>query len=167
MSNKSDENLREVVGRFVPACDAEAFIEDIEKGSKILEQNPAPAPDARLTDSIKADLARSLGRRKQILRAWRAAVSAAAAVIVVVSILAVQVFHTAHEPPIAIMSAKIWESRDLSADDPQLALFTEQLDQIESEFVALQLGEGAANGTFDLTEVEEELLEISNSFWKG
>lgn len=167
MSTNSHENLRQLVQKFVPASDAEAFIEDIEKGRLILEQNPAPTPDGRLTGSIKADLARALGRRKRLLRTWRAAISAAAAVILVVSMLAVQIFHAGpqHSPP--IMSARIWESTDLSADDPQLAVFTEQLDQIENELLALQLGQTAANGTFDLTEVEEEFLDINGSFWKG
>ena len=147
--------------------DAEAFIEDIEKGRSILEHNPAPVPDDRLTDSIKADLARALARRKRLLRTRRPALAAAAAVILVFSILAVHMFNTARKPSPPVMSARIWESTDLSADDPQLALFTEQLDQIESELVALRLGGTAANGTYDLTEVEEELLEINNSFWKG
>jgi len=42
MSSKSGENLSEVVGRFIPACDAEALIEDIEDGSKIRPRRPMP-----------------------------------------------------------------------------------------------------------------------------
>jgi hypothetical protein len=65
------------------------------------------------------------------------------------------------------MSAVIWESEDISADDANLATLIAETEEIEGEMLALELGENGGNGSGSLTELEMELEEINSDFWKG
>lgn len=68
----------------------------------------------------------------------------------------------------SIIPTAIWESDDIAADDADLVIFTTEIEQIEDELPALQLGEDDSNEDSAITELEMELIEINNSdFWKG
>jgi hypothetical protein len=58
----------------------------------------------------------------------------------------------------------IWESDDIAADDVDLARLIAEIDEIESEIMGLQPGEGGDEGA---GQIEMELIEIDSDFWKG
>jgi hypothetical protein len=102
--------------------------------------------------------------------AQRAAVIAAA--ILVIAAISLNVFDK-DQPEHDVYSARlipasIWESDDITIDDPGIATLTAEIEQIEEEMQTLQYGESGSNGQGSVTELEMELIEINNSdFWKG
>ncbi|MHC4532837.1 MAG: hypothetical protein ACYS6K_02695 [Planctomycetota bacterium] len=171
MNSQNDENLKELFKRFLSAKQAEAGVEDIQKGEQILRDHPAPEPDSMLIANIKAEIAMRLpAKRTKIFTktAYRAIYAAAA--ILVISAISLSLFDRNIEPTPrqygTIIPTSIWESDDIATDDADLAIFTIEIEQIEDELQTLQLGESAGNGDSSLSELEMELVAINNDFWK-
>ena len=143
--------------------------EDFKEAEKILSEYPAPAPDRELLTDIKATIAQELLREKP--KAFRQAawkVAAVAAVFFGLVALNVKLFEKPESLNTAsIIPAAIWESEDLTNDDMDLAVLTEEVEQIESELLALQLDENGSNGETVIDELEIELIDINTNFWKG
>jgi hypothetical protein len=178
MNDGNRENLKELFEKFLDAEQAESCVEDVQKAEEILREHPAPEPDDMLIANIKAEIAmrmpagrtRRTGVFKQI--AYKT-VSVAAAVIFLTAI-GLRLFDKGGVEPngpvqyASIIPTAIWESDDIAAADANLAIFTVEIEQIENELLALQLGEDDGNGDRSITELEMELIEINNSdFWKG
>jgi hypothetical protein len=66
-----------------------------------------------------------------------------------------------------LIQQAIWESEDISADQAELALLTDELEQIEGEILALRLGEDGGESSREFIELEMELTDIGGDFWKG
>jgi hypothetical protein len=66
-----------------------------------------------------------------------------------------------------MLSQQIWESVDIAEDDPDLAYFVSEVDQIKDELWTIKWGENGTNGDDSLADLEIELLEINSYFWKG
>ena len=143
--------------------------EDLKEAEKNLSEYPAPAPDQELLTDIKATIAQELLREKP--KAFRQAawkVAAVAAVFFGLVALNVKLFEKPEGLNTAsIIPAAIWESEDLTNDDMDLAVLTEEAEQIESELLALQLDENGSNGESVIDELEIELIDINTNFWKG
>ena len=127
-------------------------------------------PDAKLVAEIKVAMAESLHRQKA--RAHRRMVyklvAAAAAVLVLAGVSVKLSITTRSVPPKTIaMSEVMWESDDIAADDAELAVLAAEIEQIESEIMALQLADNGGNGYGAVTDLEIELVEINSDFWKG
>ncbi len=143
--------------------------EDFKEAEKIFDENPAPEPGRELLIDIKAKIAQELSREKpKSFRLTIRKIAAIAAAFFVLAVLNVKLF----EKPTglntaSIIPAAIWESEDLADDDVDLAVLTEEVEQIESELLALQLDENSSNGEAAIDELETELIEINNNFWKG
>jgi hypothetical protein len=173
MDDQNQENLRELFEKFFDTEQAESCVEDIQKAERILRENPAPEPDDMLIANIKAEIA----LRLQVSRAHRFRriiyeVVSAAAVILFVTMIGLQLFQkpateSGTVNTASILPTKIWESDNIAVDDEDLAVFTTQVDQIEDEVTTLQSGEDTGNGDSALNELEMELIEINNNFWKG
>ena len=173
MKSQNEENLKELFERFLDSKEAEQAVEDIREGERILREHPASGPDKELVAGIKAEIAKAvLLRKRNVFRriAYKAAV-VAAAVIILVAISLKLAEKGGGEPERVITAsmipASIWESDDISADDADLATLTAEIEQIESDLLALQLGENGGNGYGAAAELEMELIEINNDFWKG
>lgn len=175
MNDRKDENMKELFEKYIVSEEAQRCIEDVQKAEEILREHPAPKPDDMLIANIKAEIAMRLPARKaysfkQI--AYRAA--SIAAVILFITAIALNVFEkddvgTERDVYTAsILPTAIWESDDITIDDPNIATLTAEIEQIEDEMLALQSGDENGNGQGSVTELEMELLEIENSdFWKG
>jgi len=168
MDTQNEENLKELFERFVDADQADSSAEDIRKGEEILRRYPAPEPRRELIAGIKAETARALLRRKASAfkrMAYRAA--AVAAVFIILAAVGVKMFESESGAAISIIPKAIWESVDIAADDADLAVLAAEIEEMEGEALALQLGENGGNGEGDLTELEMEYIEINGTFWKG
>ena len=168
MNGRDEENLKELFEKFVSGNEAERAAEDIQKGDEILRQRPGALPDEQLLADIKTRMAVGLQRRKKAT--FRKVVYGAAAVAAVIIFAAISVrpFEDRGAGPERIIAAKIpeaiWESEDIAADDAVLA---GEIEQAEREVLALRLGENGGNGGSLIAELEMELIEIGNDFWKG
>jgi hypothetical protein len=169
--NNKNENLKELLNKFFSEAEAARAEEDILRGEQIIADNPAPQPDARVISDIKARVRSELARREKrgVFTYLRATMTAAAAVLIIGVILFM--IHPAEErslPTVAegTIPQGIWESEDLMDDDVDLAMLAANIDAVEEEVLALRFDE-QGDKMINLDEVEIEVLEISEDFWKG
>jgi len=173
MEGQNKENLKELFEKFGDSEQAKQAVEDIQKAERILRKQPAPEPDGELIANIKAEIARALLRRKaNAFRRIAYKVAAAAAAVIILAAISAKLFEKDRGEPerlayASIIPAAIWESDDIATDDEDLAILAAEIEQIESELQAWQLGENGGNGHIDVVELEMELIEINNIFWKG
>ncbi len=173
MNHQNEENMKELFEKLMGPEEAQSFIEDVQKADEILRKHPAPGSDDMLIANIKAEIAMRLPAKKAhpfMQFAYRAA-SIAAAVLIIAAI-ALNVFDdNGSKPKVytgSIIPTAIWESNDITIDDPNIATLTAEIEQIEDEMQSLQYGDEGVNGEGSVTELEMELMEINNSdFWKG
>jgi hypothetical protein len=172
-ADEKDENLRELLGKFFGADEAKEATEDIRKGEQILDERGAPGPDSELIADVKAEISRALAARKS--NAFRRAaykIAAVAAAIIIVATISVKLSERGNgeaETVIgaSIMPAAIWESEDIAVDDAELGTFVGEIEELEGDVLALELGENGGNGYEAIEELEVELEEIEGVFWKG
>jgi hypothetical protein len=160
MNHQNEENLKDLFEKFTGPQEAEQAAEDIRRGEKILRQHPTPEPDKELLAEIKTQVRSALHSTKTatVPRLARR-IAAVAAVLLIGALITISLFD--QEPTPIPPGAIIW------TDDPKLAAFSAEIEQIESDLLALQLGEKGTNGHLELTELEMELIEIDGDFWKG
>ena len=173
MNGRSEENLKGLFERFVNSGQAERFVEDIREGERILREQPGPEPDGELIADIKARIGAALLRRKtNVFRrtVYKAAVAAAA--VIILAVIGIRLFERPGVEPeratyASIIPTMIWESEDIAAEDADLAILAAEIEQIERELIAVQLGENGGNGSSVIPALEMELIEINSDFWKG
>lgn len=171
MDEQNHENLREFLEKFLVPKEAEQAAEDIHKGEQMLGEYPAPQPDEMLLASIKRKMADAFSYEGEnsFSRVFYKIVSVAA-VVIFLTVISLMVFTNGGTEKLTgdlVMTAEIWESEDIAADDANLSTLIAQAEEIESEMLALELGENGGNVVGSLTELEMELEEINSDFWKG
>ncbi len=169
--------MKELFEKFLDAEQAESCVEDVQKAEQILREHPAPEPDDMLIANIKAEIAMRLPagrtRRTGVFKQIAYKTASIAAAVIFLTAIGLRLFDKGGVEPgpvqyASIIPTAIWESDDIAAADANLAIFTVEIEQIENELLALQLGEDDGNGDRSITELEMELMEINNSdFWKG
>ena len=170
--DRQGENLRQLLGRFMPAQRAGEALDDIERGEQILRDNPAPEPRPELLLAIKAELAEHLAVRRRHGLTWLVPRLAAAAAMVVLASVGFRLVGTGRDKPnlgrdfAGLIPAAIWESDNIEADDVSLAYISTELERIENELRSLSSGE-TQDDESAVDEVEMELKEIEAEFWKG
>ena len=173
MEDQTNENIEELFGKFLSDQDARRAAEDIQKAEEILREHPAPEPAGELLADINSKIAEALSAEKaktRKLTAYR--VAAVAAAIIILVAIGVRFFEkgpaeTRSPVTITLIQQAIWESEDISADQAELALLTDELEQIEGEILALRLGEDGGESSREFIELEMELTDIGGDFWKG
>lgn len=165
-----NENLEELFGKFLNENDARKAAEDIMQVEKLLNEYPAPKPDAELLLSIQSRINNKLSQTKKqssvSIGHWSAAIAAAVLIVGFISITLLnrtQHQQTTDRPAIAV---SLETEDDFLQDDSEFLLLAAQLQDIEDELTALQSG---MNGYYSniADELEIELLEINSDFWKG
>ena len=173
MEDQTNENIEELFGKFLSDQDARRAAEDIQKAEEIFREHPAPEPAGELLADINSKIAEALSAEKaktRKLTAYR--VAAVAAAIIILVAIGVRFFEkgpaeTQSPVTITLIQQAIWESEDISADQAELALLTDELEQIEGEILALRLGEDGGESSREFIELEMELTDIGGDFWKG
>ncbi|MHC4075505.1 MAG: hypothetical protein ACYSRZ_03725, partial [Planctomycetota bacterium] len=122
---------------------------------------------------IKARIAETVAQnRAAAFRGFVYKAAAVAAVVLILAALSIKLFEkevpTINNIQFASEAVDIvWESDDILADDSELAMLRAEIEQINSDLLALQLAETNDSEQLDITEVEIKLLEIEGDFWKG
>lgn len=175
MNNQNEENLKELFTKLLGTEQADQAAEDFRKADQILSEQSI-SPDNSLIAEIKAKVNDSLQRRKtNTFKHFAYKIAAVAAVFAILATVSVQFFEKNVNQPVEVVAAStmpawIWETDDISGTDPELATLSAEIEQIEEEFSALRFSENddnSGNGSEDLIELEAELIEIDNTFWKG
>ncbi len=173
MNSGNEENLKKLFEKFVEGEQAEQAVENIHKGEQILRDHTAPEPKGELIASIKTKIATSLLHKRQ--NAFRKTIyktAAVAAGFIFLAVISVKVFEKEHSTSerfvsSSIMPKAVWESECLADDSEDSATLVAEVEQIESDLLALQVGENGGNGYEAVTGLEMELVEINSDFWKG
>ncbi|UCF43307.1 MAG: hypothetical protein JSV99_12185 [Planctomycetota bacterium] len=172
-NGQNGENLRELFGKFFGADESEEATEDIRKGERILDEHGAPEPDSELLADVKAEISRALlVRKSNAFRRGFYKTAAVAAVVIIAAVISVKLSDrgTSERREIAtasVIPAAIWESDDIAVDDAELGTFVGEIEELEGDVLALELGENGGNGYEAIEELEVELEEIEGVFWKG
>jgi hypothetical protein len=172
-TNENNENLKDLVGQFFNAEEAGRVVEDVREGERIVREYGAPEPDKRLIADIKGEVGRALGERKS--KAFRRAVykvAAVAAAIVIVAAISVKLSERGNGEAETVAAASmipaaVWESDDIAVDDIELGTIVGEIEELEGDLLALELGENGGNAYEIIEELEAELEEIEGVFWKG
>ena len=174
MKNQNEENLEKLFGKFFGEREAKEATEQLKKVEQALQDNPTPSPCKELIASINNQIVRGLHERKQ--RSFRGMVykvAAVAAAIIILAIFSIKSFENKQVKPTTLLAAieivptEVWNGEDITENDADLLTLTAEIEQAEKEILAMKFDEAAANGTNELTEIEIELMEIDNDFWKG
>jgi hypothetical protein len=172
MNARNDENLKELFERFVGTEEAESGVADFVKAERILDENPAPQPSQELIAAIKSDITETLRLRKEhTFRRFAYRLAPVAAVFVVFAAVGVRMLRESSgpvpRPRVPVISASVWESDNVAADDRNLLVLTTELDELEVEFATLESEENGGNGSSAITELEIEFAEINSDIWEG
>jgi hypothetical protein len=170
MNGRNEENLRELFERFVDAEQANKAVEDVWKAERILREHPAPEPGEELIAGIKSEIANSLLlRQRNIFRrkvSYEVAAVAAAVIVLAAISIWTGLFERGESEPkgmyASIIPAALWESDNITVDDPRIASLTAEVEQVESEVRTLQEGEDGGNGDRAVSELEMELAVINS-----
>ena len=173
MNNQKQENLKQLLEKFGNAEQAEQAIADFQKAERILSENSPAGPDDMLIADIKAKIDSKLPAAKAFnFRHIAYKTATVAAVVVIASAIGIKLLEKDTERPqriykAAIIPNAIWETDNIAADDSLLATLSDEIEQIEADFLSIHFGENQTNGAEDLAELEDELYVIDSTFWKG
>jgi len=180
MNTEKQDDLNKLLNTFMAPDSAEKAVEDFRQVDLFFEQyNKEAEPDSELLSKIKADISRELGHDKSSVfkTAMLRFVAAAAVFLVAASVWFVVDQDSPQQQSPSPATAQvtdvdsaesIWDSEDITANDIQYAIFERELQQIELEIAAIRNETYfTIQGEFDLTELENDFIEIESDFWKG
>ena len=173
MNDRNNENLREILAKFMGADEVSQVINDIERGDELLGKFPAPAPRDSIIEGIKIQMAAAARRRHRetIQLGFLKALSVAAA-IVTISIAAHKYFERtpteqARVTYAAVIPDRLWEGSDITTDDAGIAVIAAEITTIENQLNGIELRDIDISGSGTADDLEMELIGISGDFWKG
>ena len=177
MNNREQENLRELFEKFLDSEQAKQAVNDMSKLEHAINEYPAPLPDQELIDDIKFRIGRELliRRAEKSQRSYRPIyrIAAAAAIVVITIFAGLRLFdQNSSEKPASVITASliptsVWENEDITEADQELTTLTAEIEQVETEMLTLKFDGSSDNGYDELAEIESELIETNNNFWKG
>jgi len=178
MSIKNQDNLNKLLSTFMDSDSADKAAEDFRQADLIFEKHKSAEPGSKLLANIKADINRELNHSKtSIIKTATLRFAAAAAVFLIAASVFFMMNQNDTQPPKnqavaqitdSASTVSIWDSEDVTANDAQYETFEREIEQIESEIVAIKYEtDSTINGESELTEIENDLIEIQSDFWKG
>ena len=171
MMTENNENLDELLSRFLDEHEAHVAAEDIRLGENLLASFSVPAPDAVVIEAIKAQIGVRL-RAQQKRRFIRLTVQriAVAAIIIVLAMAGLKFLVEPERQVVGVGKVSqefIWEDESKPGGDEQLAALMAEIDEVEADILAIRLGEDGGENDLLLTDLEMEMIEINGDFWKG
>ena len=126
--------------------------------------------DSAVTTEIKGHVAAALSRRRRRVVYLRM-LSAAAVILVLISVSVMLPLRfdgpaESASAAIAVMSEGAWESESI-IDDPEIAFVVEEIDNIVSQMYSIEFDFDNDSEYLELLDIETEVFELQNDFWKG
>lgn len=171
MSNfkNTNDNLDRLLSKFYSADRAEEMKKDFAEAEGLFEKFSAPKPSEQTIAEIKNRIAVGLSSQKNII-SWPAVLVKTAAVAAI--LIAAAVLMTISSKPTDNQIAKTQPDiqKIQLIDETDISEFETEIQQLRSELLAINYGEGnGTNGSLSdsVEEAELEIIEIDNIFWKG
>jgi len=168
MADQTREDLNDLLRQFLDPAQAEVAGKDVDAGERLLDASPAPAPNLEMIARIKGEMTAALARRHRIRLIFRRSLAAAA--VIAFALLGLLDRSRTSDNNVfqaAILPAAVWESLDVAADDLDLARFTAEVRQIETQLRDLEAGEDEAADGGAVEDIERELRQIETELGKG
>jgi hypothetical protein len=171
--NNEKENLRDLLASFMAPEAADKAAADIERGDKLLRNWPAPTPSETLLAEVKQKMAVAAGCRRVVMRQNRFfAAAAVAAAILVLSYVSFKIFEfrTISQPDAtyaATIPDQLWEGDNIRTDDPDIAVISKEIDNVADEISDVLLSDKNGSSAAAVRDVEMQIIEVSDDFWKG
>jgi mannitol-specific phosphotransferase system IIBC component len=167
-----NENIDRLLSKFFPPDQTEQIKTDFASADALFEKFPAPNPSPQTIAEIKQKIAAKLRTPNRI--SWTGVLvktASVAAIIVIVSAVMLLNFNrkdsTQYAKDRQQTSLRQSEGTGPNTDIPT---FEAELEQLKSELLAINLGEeNTTNGTLvdQIEQLELEIIETENTFWKG
>ncbi len=163
---EQNENLKELLSQFYDKERADEFTEDLRQVESLLEQNPVAEPGAKLLADIKMKTETALLVKKaKFHRSVRDRAVAVAATFIILAAMSVKFFQQRIEPTQQTQLAVaefVWDNGDENVET-----LSAEIEELESDMLAFEFGQTTTNGSGDIDELEIEILQTENDFWKG
>jgi hypothetical protein len=169
MKDPARENLAKLLRQFMDESAARDAQADVDAAERILENHPAPRPSPETVATLKGLMIASAARRRRV-RIFRRTVAVAAAVVLTVLVGRYNRPAAVSRPGVnfaSIIPAAVWDSKDLAADDLDLAYFASEIRRIESQIHAVEAHETEIRPAGSADDLELELIAIETEFVKG
>jgi hypothetical protein len=165
MTENKKENIDDLLSRFYSPDQAEQIKNDITQGEQLFDGYCAPQPQEYIINRIKLNISRNR-KHTGILQVLVKTI-AVAAVVLVASYLLLQ--NTATQKPAVNNTQNIYRAA-LTRTDNSITALEKEAELLSGEITAVRLGED--NGTNEqlsdsVGNVETEIIDTENSFWKG
>ena len=168
--SRTNENIDRLLSKFFPPNQAQQIKTDFASADALFEKFPAPNPSQQTLTDIKQRIAQRLESRKHI--SWTGVlvktVSVAAVIVIISAVLLVN--YTGKDLTQYAkdkQQASLWQREETDSD---ISTFEAEIEQLKSELLAINLGEeNGTNGTLvnQIEQLELEIIETENTFWKG
>lgn len=181
------ENLDQLLHRFYDDETAGQMQKDIHAGDALFHSFDVPAPDDAAVAKIAQRMEKALGRKKSRKGLWYMFASSAAVILFAAGILFFStdpaVPPAGNDRTVTRVERKVedsfWTDETLD-ENVQVAAISREIEDIERSLHLLSRGESIVRETaldsydyenemenYGLTELEIEILDYSESFWKG
>lgn len=170
--NMHKENLDDLLRQFHDERTAREIKQDLAEGQALFDENPAPAASPELLDSVKSRIQMKL-RTRRYHRSLRYIRNAAAAAAVILVLALIPLFRspesqTGGKTHVAVSESVLnWDDDGEYGLDSNMQLIEAQLDDISDTLLSLQLGESLSEEPAEITDLEMDLVDTSELFWKG
>lgn len=171
MKHKTEQH--EIIDGFENLSEGQRtqMLADLEEGERLFAAYIPPALTQQQHEQLKQTVSRALQKRnrnrKLIRGSWAAA--AAACLIAAFALLSMnwQTQPVDDAPGSEVVDSDFWNGTNSFDQDAQLLVLQEDISQVESELMQMQLGEDEFETDDDLDEITIELLDMQDDFWKG
>jgi hypothetical protein len=169
MTENKKENIDNLLSRFYPTEQAEQIKNDLTETDRLFEKFPAPQVSQKVIDEIKLKIIRK--QTRLVFSTVLVKTAAVAAIVIIGAVLLLQNI-TPQKPTGHTQNgyeAALWQT-DSNGTDPSIASLEKEIELLKGEIVAIRLNED--NGTNEqladsINNVDTEITEIENYFWKG
>ncbi|MBU1259790.1 MAG: hypothetical protein KJ757_06465 [Planctomycetes bacterium] len=164
MTENKKENIDNLLSRFYRADEIEQIKIDLTEADRLFEKYPSPQVSQEVIDEIKSKIS-----RKQRRIAFSSVLVKTAAVAAVVIIGAALLMQNIKEVPVS-HSAQNGYQAALAKVDSNIASLEKEIELLRDELLAIRLNEDdGTNGELAdaINNVDTEIIETENLFWKG
>ncbi|GEM_PF-3307857 len=164
MTENKKENINNLLSRFYPTEQAEQIKNDLAETDRMFEKFPAPQVAQKVIDEIKLKIDRK--QKRIVFSTVLIKTASVAAIVIIGAILLMQNMNG--EKPVS-RTQNSYQTALTQVDD-NIAALEKEIELLKGELVAVRLNED--NGTNEqladsINNVDTEITEIENYFWKG
>ncbi|MBC8482114.1 MAG: hypothetical protein H8D47_05555 [Planctomycetes bacterium] len=172
MENKQ-VSPEELFAQLANSEEAKIFAQNVEWADEKFDSQPLPQLKNSALESLKAKVDVAIAVQKAVnMRRVVYKAAAVAAVFAVVSVLLIKTYQpqgirNIQIIELAAVSSAVWQSEDITSDDPDLATLSAETEDIENDLVTIDTETYFDDQTSRIDDLELELINIDSDFWKG